>query len=104
MLSVIRSTTTTMANTKKTLQNVLFEYLDRLGKSVYQTLQDRNDPTKVQETPNLFVPVDFFRGCMRASLQFFIQRHFLLNNNIVHVYHKRGKLNEVIQEDALRAE
>ena len=104
MLSVVRSATLTMSNPKKTMQNALFQCLDRLGRSVHKTLQDKNDPTKVQETPNLFVPVDFFKGCMRTSLQFFSQRSFMLNRNFVCVHCNRSKLNEVMQEGHLRAE
>mmetsp|Transcript_25467 Transcript_25467/g.40226 ORF Transcript_25467/g.40226 Transcript_25467/m.40226 type:complete len:97 (-) Transcript_25467:419-709(-) len=57
-----------LKDASKFLANCILSIFDRLGRSVHAVLKNFNDPTKADETPNLFVPLSLYVVIIRRIL------------------------------------
>lgn len=89
--------------TKKIFTNVSLSYLDKIGKSVRAALKNENDPTSAYETPNLFVPSEFYCKVMKPLFNHYAAKTFRLNKYIVHAVDNGEIMSDLLQEDNLSA-
>ena len=85
------------------LSNATLSYFDKLGRSVHGVLKNVNDPTRADQTLDIFLPLPLYKSYVKPVLMDLASRTYRLNKCQVHVFEDRVRLNKIIPEDQLAA-
>ncbi|GAB5371582.1 hypothetical protein AAMO2058_001592600 [Amorphochlora amoebiformis] len=100
---VILRYTSELKDASKFLANCILSIFDRLGRSVHAVLKNFNDPTKADETPNLFVPLSLYVVIIRRILGNLAGRKIRLDDCEVFRIHTRANTQRIVRREYLEA-
>ncbi|GAB5357050.1 hypothetical protein AAMO2058_000340800 [Amorphochlora amoebiformis] len=95
--------TSEIKEANKMIANSVLSIFDRLGRSVHGALKNFNDPTKADQTPNLFVPLPLYNSVIRTILGELAGRQIRLDDYDVYQIHSRANIERVVRGEYLQA-